>query len=170
MAYNYDKLYGETRDVLGAPTPIFVGFFDHYTISNARVLDFGCGQGRDALFIARRGHRVLGVDISPNGISDMCKAAQAEGLPVEGIVADIREFAPDGQFDVILLDRTLHMLAAAPRLRTLTRLLDHVAAQGWLLIEDEVRNIGAMEQVISDHCQNWRIETAKFGTLFLQRD
>ncbi len=170
MAFNYDKLYGETRNALGAPTPIFVGFFDRYTKSNARVLDIGCGQGRDALFIARRGHRVLGVDISPNGISDMCKTAQAEGLPVEGIVADITTFVPEGMFDIILIDRTLHMLAAAPRLRTLTRLLDHVAAQGWLLIADEVRNIAAMQQVISDYCQNWRIETAKGGTLFLQRD
>jgi len=71
MSYNYDKLYGETRDALGAPTSIFVDFFDQFDRTNVRVLDVGCGQGRDAIFIARKDHRVVGVDISPNGIRDL---------------------------------------------------------------------------------------------------
>lgn len=97
MAYNYDKLYGETRDALGAPTQVFVDFFDQYDREQVRVLDVGCGQGgRDALFIARLGHAVVGVDISPpNGIRDLMTAAKAEQLTIDGgVVADITAYAP----------------------------------------------------------------------------
>ncbi|WP_342077412.1 methyltransferase domain-containing protein [Yoonia sp. SS1-5] len=68
MAYDYDKLYAQERDALGQPTAIFVDFFDKIDRKQMRVLDVGCGQGRDAIFIARKGHQVVGVDISANGI------------------------------------------------------------------------------------------------------
>ena len=55
MSYDYDALYARTPDALGAPTRAFVDFFDGYDRPNVRVLDIGCGQGRDALFIARLG-------------------------------------------------------------------------------------------------------------------
>jgi len=53
----------------GQPFPEFVQFFVDFDQVNASVLDLGCGQGRDALFIARMGHDVLGVDLSPTGIA-----------------------------------------------------------------------------------------------------
>lgn len=83
MGYDYDKLYGETRDALGPPTKAFVDFFDRLETKQARVLDVGCGQGCDALFIARAGHRVVGVDLSPNGIRDLTEAARREGLHIQ---------------------------------------------------------------------------------------
>ncbi|MFV0409702.1 MAG: class I SAM-dependent methyltransferase [Paracoccus sp. (in: a-proteobacteria)] len=82
MAFNYDALYGETSNALGEPTPIFFSFFKGFDRQNARILDIGCGQGRDALFIARSGHRVTGVDISPTGIDDLNAAAAAEQLAI----------------------------------------------------------------------------------------
>ncbi|GKY87646.1 class I SAM-dependent methyltransferase [Sinisalibacter aestuarii] len=169
MSYDYDKLYGEKREALGPPTPVFVEFFDRYRPENARVLDLGCGQGRDALFIARRGHRVVGVDLSPNGIRDLTAAATAERLAVEGIVADIAAFTPAGLFDIVLIDRTLHMLGRAMRLSVLSGLLDHVAPEGWLLIADEPSNIADFAALIAGHGADWRTETRKRGYLFLHR-
>ncbi len=60
-----------------------------------------------------KGHRVVGVDISPNGIRDLKNAAAKESLAVDGVVADIATYTPGGMFDVVLVDRTLHMLATA---------------------------------------------------------
>ncbi|WP_019296810.1 MULTISPECIES: class I SAM-dependent methyltransferase [unclassified Leisingera] len=95
MAYDYDKLYRDTPDALGAPSPAFTGFFEELGTQSLDVLDAGCGQGRDALFIARLGHRVTGIDISPHGIRDMLAAAQRENLDVTGIAADLTTWAPD---------------------------------------------------------------------------
>lgn len=170
MSYDYNKLYGENPNALGNPTKIFVDFFDRYDKPHARILDVGCGQGRDALFIARQGHKVVGVDLSANGVRDLVSAARREGLAIEGVVADIRTYRPNGQFDVILLDRTLHMLPTPDRLAVLKVLLDHVGKGGWVLIADETTNIAGFEAVIEGHCTLWRTDLRKRGYLFVQRE
>ncbi|MBI4361802.1 MAG: methyltransferase domain-containing protein, partial [Euryarchaeota archaeon] len=40
----------------------------------SRVVDLGCGSGRNALFLARRGHRVVGVDY----VEEALRAARGE--------------------------------------------------------------------------------------------
>ncbi len=169
MAYDYDKLYGTTRDALGPATAVFVDFFNRYERQNARVLDVGCGQGRDAVFIAKRGHRVLGVDLSANGIRDLRMTAKKEKLAIEGIVADITAFTPTGDFDVVLIDRTLHMLERGSRLSVLATLLDHVNENGWMLIADEASNIEDFQSTISAHCRSWTTEFQGRGYLFVRR-
>ena len=169
MAYNYDKLYGETPNALGDPTPIFVDFFDKLDQQNCRVLDVGCGQGRDAIFIARQGHAVVAVDISPNGIRDLKDVAAHENLPIEGVVADIAAYTPDGGFDIILIDRTLHMLARPTRRAVLNTMCDHVNKNGWLLIADEAANIEDFKAIFCAHIATWRTEVSRRGYLFMRR-
>jgi SAM-dependent methyltransferase len=169
MSYDYDKLYGETPNALGEPTRGIVSFFDRLPLQKARVLDVGCGQGRDALFLARRGHAVTGVDLSPNGIRDLTAAARAEKLDVTGIVADVTQFTPSGLFDVVLIDRTLHMLPPDARLRVLTTLADHIAEHGWLVIADETRNIPQFVRFLEADHRGWEITYRKAGSLFACR-
>ncbi len=169
MTYNYEKLYAATPDALGPPTQIFVDFFKAKSDQKLCVLDIGCGQGRDALFIARLGHRVVGVDYAPSGIRDLLAAAHREALDIEGIVADITEFEPAETFDVVLIDRTLHMLDEGPRLQALGVLADHVASNGWLLIADEAVSIPAFLDALDEMDTIWRTVVLKRGNLFLQR-
>ena len=169
MPYDYDKLYSETANALGEPTKMIVDFFERNGPENTRILDVGCGQGRDALFLARRGHRVVGVDLSPNGIRDLQTVAENENLAIEGVVADISSFEPDGTFDVLLIDRTLHMLAEDARHSVLSRLLNHVNERGWLIIADEASNIQGFENVILAHKADWVSELRNQGYLFVRR-
>ena len=132
-------------------------------------MDVGCGQGRDALFIARMGHSVVGVDLSPNGIRDMIATAKQENLPIEGIVADLTAFAPSGDFEVVLIDRTLHMLPEAPRLNVLERLIAIVRKGGWVLIADERSNLDGFRGVFDASSLAWETEMDKKGYLFKRR-
>ena len=69
----------------------------------ARVLDVGCGPGRHALELARRGFRVHGVDISAGFVDLARAAAAAEGLDGASFeVADARALALDADFDLAL--------------------------------------------------------------------
>lgn len=67
-----------------------------------RVLDVGCGPGRHALELARRGVAVVGVDASPEFIELGREAAKAEGLPARFEVLDVRDLAYEGEFDAAI--------------------------------------------------------------------
>lgn len=58
--------------------------------SGSPVLDLGCGTGRVALHLARRGHEVDAVDIDPALVGTLRERAGAEGLAVHARVADVR--------------------------------------------------------------------------------
>ena len=60
----------------------------HYKKVYSSVHHLGCGQGRDTLFITRKGHTVLGVDAVQTAIKKMLKLAVLENLIVNGIFAD----------------------------------------------------------------------------------
>ena len=102
----YDKYYEEVHH-FGEPYPDLVKFFAENS-DRGKVLDLGCGQGRDALALAHLGYDVTGVDVSRIGIEQMLKEAKKNNLNVSGIIADIYEYPIDSSFDYILLDSMLH--------------------------------------------------------------
>lgn len=53
-----------------------------------RVLDIGCGAGTNALFLARHGYRVSGVDLAPAAIHAAQTRAGRAGLETDFRVAD----------------------------------------------------------------------------------
>lgn len=169
MATDYDAFYGDNPRGLGEPTGEFVRFFDEYNKACAEVLDVGCGQGRDALFIARQGHRVTAVDQSPNGISDLLDDAAAEGLMIDALVGDARTFDWQGPYDVIVIDRTLHMLVVSDRLAVLDGLIGQTRAGSHVLIADERRNLPEMADRFERSEADWTPTLAKKGFLFLAR-
>jgi len=166
MPTDYEKIYRGTKRALGEPTKEFVKFFDTLERSRLRVLDVGCGQGRDALFIARLGHSVLGIDQSPAGIRDLLADAQAEDLDIQGLIGDIRTVVPAGTFDVLLIDRTLHMLDPCERPAVLARYVDLVEAGGYALIADERSNIPTFEAVLEADRRDWHLLRRGRGYLF----
>lgn len=66
-----------------------------------RVLDAGCGTGRVAIELARRGDRVVGVDAD----LDMLAAARAKAPELTWIHADLAELSQHSRetFDLVLL-------------------------------------------------------------------
>ena len=87
---NYENEYQNSRNVCGEPFPEIVEFFVNYDDECASVSDLGCGQGRDALFVARKGHSVLGVDKAQTGIEQMLEEAESEKLAVDGVMLILR--------------------------------------------------------------------------------
>lgn len=164
MAYDYDSLYRTTPDALGQANAKISNFLDGLT-GPLRVLDVGCGQGRDALPAARRGHSVLGIDLSPSGVAAMVETGKSEGLNLRGEVADITTFQSSETFDVLLIDRTLHMLDETPRHLCLQNLLHRLDAGGWLLLVDEPSNMAGLRAVCAAHGA-WEVAREDKGLLF----
>jgi SAM-dependent methyltransferase len=93
--------------------------------ADGTVLDLGCGTGRVALHLARRGHPVVGLDIAPELIETL--RARAGDLPLAGVVADAREFQLDQEIALALAPMQTLQLLDGPEDRL--DCLRHVAAQ-----------------------------------------
>ena len=94
------------------------------------VLDLGCGTGRVALHLARRGHEVVAVDREPALIDEL--GARAVGVPAEGTVADARNLDLGREFPLALAPMQLLQLLAdeAERRRCLEAIARHLSPGG----------------------------------------
>ncbi|MFN8486074.1 MAG: methyltransferase domain-containing protein [Caldilineaceae bacterium] len=68
----------------------------------AAVLDVGCGTGRHAIELARRGYAVTGVDLSTGMLAQAKAKALAAGVTVNWIQCDATRFSSDQQFDAAI--------------------------------------------------------------------
>ena len=66
------------------------------------ICDMCCGVGRHSLELARRGFKVTGVDRTTSYLQEAKKKADVEGLDVQFINEDIRDFCRPDSFDVVL--------------------------------------------------------------------
>lgn len=106
MGSGYNTYY-QTEDLFGEPYPELVTFFSTYP-RKGKLLDLGCGQGRDSIAIARLGYEVIGIDNSAVGIAQMNKKAIDENQNLTGVVDDIYQYEAFSDFDFILLDSMFH--------------------------------------------------------------
>jgi len=104
MEYNE---YYQTENLFGEPYPELIDFYSGIE-KKGKLLDLGCGQGRDAIALAKLGFEVTGIDNSDVGIKQLNEIATQENLPLTGIVGDIYSYANYGDFDFILLDSMFH--------------------------------------------------------------
>lgn len=66
------------------------------------VLDMGCGTGRHALELAKRGYRVTGVDLSEGMLAVARAKAAVDGLDVRFVGSDATTFTTDERFDAAI--------------------------------------------------------------------
>jgi SAM-dependent methyltransferase len=94
----YDRRF-EQLEASGADVHGEAALVDAY--GPGSVLDAGCGTGRVAIELARRGHPVVGVDVDPA----MLESARAKAPALEWIEGDLTNGALDvgRTFDVVVL-------------------------------------------------------------------
>lgn len=68
-----------------------------------KILDIGCGTGRHSLELARRGYRVVGMDLSKSFIERARRLAKEEQLDnVTFLECDARDLHFENEFDIVL--------------------------------------------------------------------
>jgi SAM-dependent methyltransferase len=74
------------------------------------ILELGCGTGRAALHLARRSHRVTGLDSDRALVEALNARAAGEGLAAHAVVGDARDFSLPGHFGLVLAPMQLIQL------------------------------------------------------------
>ena len=95
----------EKRELLAAKSQVD-GLERFLTLEpRSRILELGCAAGGVTLELARRGHRVLGIDPDERALAAARDAAKGERTNVHFMKADPREISYRGDFDaVVFLD------------------------------------------------------------------
>ena len=68
-----------------------------------RILDIGCGTGRHAIELARRGYSVVGIDLSESQLKRAAEKAHAAGLHVDFQRHDARSLPFREEFDAAIM-------------------------------------------------------------------
>lgn len=101
-----------------------------------RILDIGAGTGRNALPLARRGHPVDVVELTPKFAEIIRSQARQEGLDVRIIVRNVFETTEDlrQDYQLILLSEVLPDFRTTRQLRNMFELAAQCLASGAKLV------------------------------------
>lgn len=128
----WDERYGSTDRVWsGQPNPQLV---DRVTsLVRGSVLDVGCGEGADAVWLARQGWDVTGIDVSQVALDKAALHAADAGVEVDWQQVDLAGWTGEpGAYDLVSAQ---FMYLPQPALTELYRVLgDCVAPGGTLLL------------------------------------
>lgn len=128
----WDELYsGSDRVWSGSPNGALVA--EAGALPPGRALDVGCGEGADAIWLARRGWQVTALDVSRVALDRAARAARASGVTVGWVCAGLLEAGlPSGGFDLVSV--FYPALLRTPGADAERALLDAVAPGGTLLL------------------------------------
>ncbi len=104
-----------------------------------KALDIGCGEGKDAVFLARNGYNVTAFDISEQGLFKAHELADKCGVKIDFFKADVRDFRPETDYDIIFSSGVFHYIPNELRRNVIDSLKAHTTDNGINVINVFVR-------------------------------
>ena len=95
-----------------------------------KLLDIGCGEGRNAVFFARNGYQVTAFDLSTIGVEKTKEMAAEAGVSLVAFKADLLEYRLEASFDVLFSTGTLHYIPNELRAEILDNYKQHTNPEG----------------------------------------
>ena len=169
-------------DLLEQFGPIDIYLFDQILrgriARGMRMLDAGCGSGRNLVYFLREGYEVFGVDADPQGVESTRRlaASLAPGLPAGNFrLENIEEMSfPDDFADVVLSSAVLHFARSDERFLAMLRGTWRVLKPGGLLfcrlassigMEDQVRRLEGRRYALPDGSERYLVDAELLGKL-----
>jgi tellurite methyltransferase len=123
--------------------------------SNMRVLDAGCGPGRNLIYMLREGYEIFASDQNPAAVAQTraLAASLAPNLPAENFrVEPIENISyPDASFDLVLCSAVLHFSRDDAHFNAMLENLWRMLKPGGLLFCRLASTIGMPHQHLGGH-------------------
>lgn len=108
----WDSLYSQSSFVYGKLPAQFIADNYDYIPFGSSILDVGMGEGRNAVFLAQKGYKVTGIDLSTVAIKKSQILAKERNVTIKTIVGNVSKYNfPKESFDAVIcfyyVDRTL---------------------------------------------------------------
>ncbi len=154
----FDDLYNKNECFYGHPYRELQDFFKTYP-KKGTVLDLGCGQGRDSLYLSSLGFNVTAVDNSLTGITQIICKSKELNLGIKALESDVFEFNSNDKFDIILFDMLLHSFNKEEQKKLLNKFANNLEANGiFCIVYPEELNVEHFMQIFEELSGNWELE------------
>jgi 2-polyprenyl-3-methyl-5-hydroxy-6-metoxy-1,4-benzoquinol methylase len=129
-AESWDRLYA-SRDAKVPVNPSAIVLETTANLPPGTALDIGMGNGRNAVYLARKGWKVTGIDASREAVKLATAEAHKLNTTVEGVVANFEIYDPGrGKYDLILCTYAASLASAQSR-----KILEALKPGGLLIVE-----------------------------------
>lgn len=128
----YEKKYDSQEYYWGiAPNRLCYEVMKHRPPTKPyRVLDIGCGEGKDAVFFAKNGYIVSAFDASEKGLEKARELARLHHVDINFFQADINEYELNDEYDIIFSSGVFHYLTPNRRKTFIQSLKEHTTVKG----------------------------------------
>ncbi|GGJ19328.1 class I SAM-dependent methyltransferase [Deinococcus roseus] len=109
-----------------------------------KVLELGAGSGRVTIPLARRGLEVTALELSAKMLDHARSYAQQEGVEVQWVEGDMRQFDLHDTFDLVIapFNALMHLYTPQDQKKALQCISKHLAPSGTLAFDVYVPNFG----------------------------
>lgn len=134
---NYNKIYSASKIFDGAKPSQILSLTWRNFLPSSKILDLGCGQGIDSLFLAKNDFSVTAIDSSDVAINQIkIKKDEFKLDNLELICGDINDFNIEkNKYQVIICRNVLNFLDKDKSLRILKSLQDNIQKGSYIIIE-----------------------------------
>jgi SAM-dependent methyltransferase len=145
---DWDAMYGAAEQVWsGNPNGVLVSELAGRAPGTA--VDVGCGEGADAVWLARQGWQVTALDVSATALARAARQAADAGVQVDFVHAGLLDFDPrPARFDLVNVQYPGLLHEGG---RSVSALLDLVAPGGTLLFVHHAELSGHAAHDHSEH-------------------
>ena len=99
----WNERFAEPGYMYGNQPNDFLKEHAHVLKESGKVLCLAEGEGRNAVFLAQKGYKVTGIDISSVAVKKAYLLAQEFGVKIKGVVASLKEYKiQPNSFDAIV--------------------------------------------------------------------
>ena len=151
---------GKPPWIIDQAQPDLIAAAEKGEVCGPTVLDVGCGDGNNAIYLASRGFDVTGVDVSAKAISIAKQKAREAGVDVTFMTLDALNIGALGKrFDTVIDFGLFHNFEGDNRERYVRALSDVCVSKGQLLM-----------QCLGDQAGEYDVYPHRFGPQPLSQD